>query len=166
LKRRAAGKLGMSKALPAGRSWPSLPDLDLSAIDQAIRYLKSCGIRLPDYEERFCELIGLMYANGNFSKDPPADLVELWDTCWSAGLVRMTFYPPPGCAINGPSSPTTPKTSAASKASPSKTGANRFSVAVASRRRNRHQDGTPPPGEHAHGAQKTSPRTAIPTGQF
>ena len=26
-----AGKLGMSKALPAGRSWPSLPDLDLIA---------------------------------------------------------------------------------------------------------------------------------------
>lgn len=41
-------------------------------------------------EERFCELIGLMYAHGDFSQSPPADLAELWDTCWSQGLARMT----------------------------------------------------------------------------
>ena len=40
-------------------------------------------------EERFCELIALMYANGDFSKDPPVDLEELWDVCWSDGLARM-----------------------------------------------------------------------------
>lgn len=40
-------------------------------------------------EERFCELIGLIYANGDFSKDPPVDLEELWDACWSDGLARM-----------------------------------------------------------------------------
>lgn len=41
-------------------------------------------------EERFCELIALIYANGDFSKDPPPDLEELWDVCWSEGLTRMT----------------------------------------------------------------------------
>jgi hypothetical protein len=40
-------------------------------------------------EERFCELIALMYAHGDFSKDPPSDLAELWDVCWSEGLPRM-----------------------------------------------------------------------------
>ena len=41
-------------------------------------------------EERFCELIGLMYAHGDFSKEPPSDLADLWDTCWTHGLSRMT----------------------------------------------------------------------------
>ena len=41
-------------------------------------------------EERFCELIGLMYAHGNFSKSPPSDLAELWECCWEHGLSRMT----------------------------------------------------------------------------
>lgn len=40
-------------------------------------------------QERFCELIGLMYAHGDFSKDPPLDLEELWDVCWNEGLSRM-----------------------------------------------------------------------------
>ena len=40
-------------------------------------------------EERFCELIALMYAHGDFSADPPPDLTELWDVCWSEGLSRM-----------------------------------------------------------------------------
>lgn len=40
-------------------------------------------------EERFCELIALMYAHGDFSNAPPPDLAELWDVCWSAGLSRM-----------------------------------------------------------------------------
>jgi len=41
-------------------------------------------------EERFCELIGLMYAHGDFSKKPPEDLTDLWDCCWHHGLSRMT----------------------------------------------------------------------------
>ena len=41
-------------------------------------------------EERFCELIGLMWAHGNFSEPPPADLSGLWDRCWEHGLSRMT----------------------------------------------------------------------------
>jgi len=41
-------------------------------------------------EERFCELLGLMWAHGDFSKAPPGDLAELWDTCWDHGLARMT----------------------------------------------------------------------------
>ncbi len=40
-------------------------------------------------EECFCELIGLLYANGDFSNDPPADLEALWSVCWSDGLARM-----------------------------------------------------------------------------
>lgn len=41
-------------------------------------------------EECFCELIGLMYANGDFAKAPPADLADLWNCCWNHGLARMT----------------------------------------------------------------------------
>jgi hypothetical protein len=41
-------------------------------------------------EERFCELIGLMWANKDFSAEPPSDLTELWDACWNHGLARMT----------------------------------------------------------------------------
>jgi hypothetical protein len=41
-------------------------------------------------EERFCELIALMYANGDFSMAPPPDLEELWAVCWNDGLARMT----------------------------------------------------------------------------
>lgn len=41
-------------------------------------------------EERFCELIALMYAHGDFSKQPPPDLADLWDTCWTHGLAKMT----------------------------------------------------------------------------
>ena len=41
-------------------------------------------------EERFCELIGFMYATGDFSKRPPADLSDLWDIGWEHGLARMT----------------------------------------------------------------------------
>ena len=41
-------------------------------------------------EERFCELIGLMWAQGDFSDSPPADLEDLWDCCWTHGLARMT----------------------------------------------------------------------------
>ena len=40
-------------------------------------------------QERFCELLGLMWAHGDFSKDPPRDLASLWDTCWEHGLSRM-----------------------------------------------------------------------------
>lgn len=40
-------------------------------------------------EERFCELIAFMYANGDFSKSPPVDLEELWDCCMDDGLSRM-----------------------------------------------------------------------------
>ena len=41
-------------------------------------------------QERFCELLGLMWAHGDFSKAPPDDLAALWDTCWDHGLARMT----------------------------------------------------------------------------
>ncbi|MES2658857.1 MAG: hypothetical protein V4689_09575 [Verrucomicrobiota bacterium] len=41
-------------------------------------------------EERFCELIGLMYAHGDFSTPPPPDLSELWGICWKHGLSTMT----------------------------------------------------------------------------
>lgn len=41
-------------------------------------------------QERFCETLSLMWANGDFSKPPPADLAELWDVCWDHGLSRMT----------------------------------------------------------------------------
>jgi len=41
-------------------------------------------------DERFCELIALMYAHGDFSKDPPPDLSGLWEVCWKYGLSRMT----------------------------------------------------------------------------
>lgn len=41
-------------------------------------------------EERFCELLGLMWAQGDFTKPPPEDLAGLWDTCWEHGLSRMT----------------------------------------------------------------------------
>ncbi|GEM_PF-1594546 len=41
-------------------------------------------------EERFCEMIGLMWATGGFSDPPPADLATLWDCCWAHGLARMT----------------------------------------------------------------------------
>ena len=40
-------------------------------------------------EERFCELIALMYAHGDFSKEPPTDLARLWTVCWKHGLSRM-----------------------------------------------------------------------------
>lgn len=41
-------------------------------------------------EERFCELLGLMWACGDFTEFPPEDLTDLWDTCWEHGLSRMT----------------------------------------------------------------------------
>jgi hypothetical protein len=41
-------------------------------------------------EERFCELLGLMWAHGNFDVSPPKDLTALWDCCWKHGLSRMT----------------------------------------------------------------------------
>jgi hypothetical protein len=41
-------------------------------------------------EERFCELLGLMWASGDFSNSPPSDLGELWECCWEHGLSRMT----------------------------------------------------------------------------
>lgn len=41
-------------------------------------------------EERFCELIALLYANEDFAESPPPDLAELWDTCWNHGLAHMT----------------------------------------------------------------------------
>lgn len=41
-------------------------------------------------EERFCELIGLMYATGGFDQCPPKDLRIMWETCWHHGLARMT----------------------------------------------------------------------------
>lgn len=41
-------------------------------------------------QERFCELLGLMWAHGDFTEAPPRDLAELWDTCWEHGLSRMT----------------------------------------------------------------------------
>jgi len=41
-------------------------------------------------QERFCELLGLMWAHDAFSKNPPKDLADLWDCCWNDGLSRMT----------------------------------------------------------------------------
>ena len=41
-------------------------------------------------EERFCELIALMYANEDFVEASPPDLHELWHVCWTHGLARMT----------------------------------------------------------------------------
>jgi hypothetical protein len=41
-------------------------------------------------EERFCELIAFMYASEDFAEEPPSDLADLWETCWSHGLSRMT----------------------------------------------------------------------------
>lgn len=41
-------------------------------------------------EERFCELIALMYARGGFDREPPSDLADRWNLCWEAGLSRMT----------------------------------------------------------------------------
>jgi hypothetical protein len=41
-------------------------------------------------EERFCELIALMYAHGDFSMLPPPDLSGLWGMCWVHGLSAMT----------------------------------------------------------------------------
>lgn len=40
-------------------------------------------------EERFCELLALMYATGGFDRPPPADLEELWEVCWTHGLSNM-----------------------------------------------------------------------------
>ncbi len=40
--------------------------------------------------ERFCELLGLMWANADFTTEPPGDLADLWHTCWHHGLARMT----------------------------------------------------------------------------
>ena len=40
-------------------------------------------------QERFCELLGFMWAHGDFSEPPPADLAGLWDCCWHQGLSRM-----------------------------------------------------------------------------
>jgi hypothetical protein len=41
-------------------------------------------------EERFCELIALMYANYyGFDAQPPPDLAELWNACSRYGLSRM-----------------------------------------------------------------------------
>jgi len=41
-------------------------------------------------EERFCELIGLMYATGGFDQHAPKDLQRMWSACWNNGLARMT----------------------------------------------------------------------------
>ncbi|MEI6236138.1 MAG: hypothetical protein WCT04_24040 [Planctomycetota bacterium] len=41
-------------------------------------------------EERFCELIGRMYATGGFDNRPPKDLSAMWNACWNHGLARMT----------------------------------------------------------------------------
>jgi hypothetical protein len=41
-------------------------------------------------EERFCEMIALIYAHGDFSKPPPPDLAGLWNCCWTHALARMT----------------------------------------------------------------------------
>lgn len=41
-------------------------------------------------EERFCELIGLMYTTGGFDQRPPKDLNTIWRACWNHGLARMT----------------------------------------------------------------------------
>lgn len=41
-------------------------------------------------EERFCELLALMWVRGDFTKAPPKDLIDLWNTCWHHGLERMT----------------------------------------------------------------------------
>lgn len=40
-------------------------------------------------EERFCELLGLMYASGGFDQAPPEDLEKLWNVCWHSGLADM-----------------------------------------------------------------------------
>jgi hypothetical protein len=42
-------------------------------------------------EERFCELIGFMYATGGFDRRPPRDLRATWHACWDHGLARMTY---------------------------------------------------------------------------
>ena len=41
-------------------------------------------------EERFCELIGFMYAHADFSSDGPKDLNDLWQVCWEHGLQNMS----------------------------------------------------------------------------
>ena len=41
-------------------------------------------------EERFCELIGFMYATGGFDQCPPKDLRRMWSVCWNHGLSQMT----------------------------------------------------------------------------
>jgi hypothetical protein len=40
-------------------------------------------------QERFCELLGLLWAHGDFTKDPPGDLSKLWSCCQEHGLSRM-----------------------------------------------------------------------------
>jgi len=45
--------------------------------------------KLAGGEERFCELLALMYANADFATPPPADLEDLWNGCWTHGLSRM-----------------------------------------------------------------------------
>lgn len=41
-------------------------------------------------EERFCELIGLMYSSKHGFHKPPSDLRAMWRACWEHGLSRMT----------------------------------------------------------------------------
>jgi len=40
-------------------------------------------------EEKFAELIALLYSCEDFAESPPPDLRELWDTCWNHGLAHM-----------------------------------------------------------------------------
>jgi hypothetical protein len=41
-------------------------------------------------DERFCELIGLMYSSDDGFHKPPSDLSSMWRACWANGLSRMT----------------------------------------------------------------------------
>lgn len=41
-------------------------------------------------EERFCELLGYMYAHGGFDRQAPSDLRRIWSVCWIHGLSRMS----------------------------------------------------------------------------
>ncbi len=61
-------------------------------------------------EERFCELIGLMYAHGDFAQPPPGDLAKLWDCCWEHGLSRMTSTRPARHALHTQNTPASPPT--------------------------------------------------------
>lgn len=86
---------------------PEPDDYDIQAAEQAWktaatwRFSRLPGLHRPKGQpswygaraggqERFCELLGLMWACGDFTEPPPDDLAALWEACWDHGLSRMT----------------------------------------------------------------------------